>query len=411
MKKTNLYIILIFVGVALIALVITGSGRKKKLDERLSFRKNDKIPYGTWVAYHGLSGMFPSASVVTNRREPGLWEEISADSTNQFFLAITPRFMPEDYEMRQLIRFVENGNDVMISTREISDAAATLLECAVNDNDIPYYFESNNLVTQKDDSLSVSLGQPYFSQAKRFAYPGRKYDATFTRVNQLTVYKLGYNGEGELNFVQFQAGKGHFFLHLAPLAFSNYFLLHRQNLEYYEQVMSLIRPDIKKVVWDEYFMYKRNQEQERDKKSWLKVLSRYPGLKAALITAFLTLLIYLLLEMRRKQRIIPVVAKPKNDSLDFVKTIGRLYYDRSDHKNLCRKMGTYFLEYVRNRYKLPTGTLDETFIQQLQFKTGAAEKEIRGIVSFIKYVEDSPAVTAADVSAFHQQLESFYKNA
>ena len=74
-------------------------------------------------------------------------------------------------------------------------------------------------------------------------------------------------------------------------------------------------------------------------------------------------------------------------------------------------MGTYFLEYVRNRYKLPTGNLDETFIQQLQFKTGAAEKEIRGIVSFIKYVEDSPAVSAVDVSAFHQQLESFYKNA
>ncbi|MBK6825976.1 MAG: hypothetical protein IPG86_03425 [Chitinophagaceae bacterium] len=82
-------------------------------------------------------------------------------------------------------------------------------------------------------------------------------------------------------------------------------------MEYYEQVMSLIPPDVKKVVWDEYFMYKRNQEQERNKKSWLKVLSKYPGLKAALITAFLTLLLYLLLEMRRKQRIIPVVAKPK----------------------------------------------------------------------------------------------------
>lgn len=62
MKKTYLYIILIFVAVAVIALVITGSGRKKKLDERLSFRKNDKIPYGT-VAFRSLSGMFPSAAI------------------------------------------------------------------------------------------------------------------------------------------------------------------------------------------------------------------------------------------------------------------------------------------------------------------------------------------------------------
>lgn len=411
MKKTNLYIILIFVAVAVIALVITGSGRRKKLDERLSFRKNDKIPYGTWVAYRSLPEMFPSAAIVTNRREPGLWEEISADSTQQFFMAVTPRFMPEEYEMRQLIRFVENGNDVFISTREISYAAATLLNCAIEDQDIPNYFESNTLVTQIDDSLSLRLGKPYFSNTGRFAYPGRKYDATFSSVNENTVYKLGYDGEGQLNFVQFQAGKGHLYLHLAPLAFSNYFLLHRQNMEYYEQVMSLIPADVKKVVWDEYFIYKRNQEQEKSKKSWLRVLSKYPGLKAALITAFLTLLLYLLLEMRRKQRIIPVVTRPRNDSLDFVKTIGRLYYDRSDHQNLCRKMGTYFLEHVRNRYKLPTGNLDEAFIKQLQFKSGAAEKEIRGIVSFIKYIEDSPVVTAADVSSFHQQLESFYKNA
>ncbi|MBK6825975.1 MAG: DUF4350 domain-containing protein [Chitinophagaceae bacterium] len=171
MKKTNLYIILIFVAIALIALVITGSGRKKKLDERLSFRKNDKIPYGTWVAYRSLSGMFPSATIVTNRREPGLWEEISADSSNQLFMAIIPRFMPEEYEMQQLIRFVENGNDVFISTREISDAAATILKCTIQDEDIPYYFESNTMVTRKDDSLSVSLGQPYFSNSKDLPIP------------------------------------------------------------------------------------------------------------------------------------------------------------------------------------------------------------------------------------------------
>ena len=71
--------------------------------------------------------------------------------------------------------------------------------------------------------------------------------------------------------------------------------------------------------------------------------------------------------MRRKQRYIPVVAKPKNDSLDFVKTIGRLYYDKGDHKNLSRKMGAFFLEHVRSRYKLPTGTLNEEFINNSYF--------------------------------------------
>src|SRR6185503_10139397 len=96
--------------------------------------------------------------------------------------------------------------------------------------------------------------------------------------------------------------------------------------------------------------------------------------------------------MRRKQRIIPVMTRPRNDSMDFVKTIGRLYYDKGDHKNLSRKMAAYFLEYVRNRYKLTTVSLDEEFIKNLQFKTNCEEHEIRSIVSFIKYLDEAPVI-------------------
>ena len=143
-------------------------------------------------------------------------------------------------------------------------------------------------------------------------------------------------------------------------------------------------------MWDEYYLYKKSDDNEREeKKSWLSVLFRYPALKAALLTAIFTLLLFVLLEMRRKQRFIPVITKPRNDSLDFVKTIGRLYYDKGDHKNLCRKMAAYFLEHVRNKYKLPTGTLDDEFVKNLQFKSGVEEQEIRSIVSFIKYLDEA----------------------
>lgn len=412
MKKSSLYILLALVAVAVIALVITGSGRKKKLDERLTFRKQDKIPYGTWVTYQSLPEFFPGARLYSSKREPGLWDEISEDSTNQLYMVVTPRFMPEEYEMRKLIAFAENGNDVFISTREVSSDLESLLGCAVHDADLPFYFDAQNTqLARMDDSLSLTLRQPWFQTGKRFNYPGRKLDAVFTKLDATITDELGNDGEGNTNFVHLQAGKGHIYLHLAPLAFSNYFLLRGNNMEYFEQVMSVVQPGVRKIIWDEYFINKKNQENNRSKKSWLTVLSRYPGLKAALLTAIFTLLLYLLLEMRRKQRFIPVVTKPRNDSLDFVKTIGRLYYDRSDHQNLCRKMATYFLEHIRSRYKLPTGNLDETFIRNLQFKTGVEEQEIRGIVTFIRYIEDAPAVAAADVHAFHQQLESFYKKA
>ena len=411
MKRTNLYTILALVAVAVIALVVTGSGRKKKMDERVTFRKRDKIPYGTWVAFQSLPEFFPGATIQVNRWEPGLWEAISEDSTDQLFLCITPKFMAESYEVSKLLSFVENGNDVFISTREISGELEEVLRCQVTDKDLPVFYEGMELLTGQDDSLSVRLKQPFFSDEKFYRYGGRKFDATFTRLDRSLTDELGTDGDGNTNFIHLRAGKGNLYLHLAPLAFSNYFLLHRQNIGYFEKALSVIHPGVKKIVWDEYFISKENREKNRGKKSWITVLSRYPGLKAALVTAILTLLVYLLLEMRRKQRYIPVVAKPRNDSLDFVRTIGRLYYDRGDHKNLCRKMSAYFLEHIRSRYKLSTGNLDEAFINSLRFKTGVEEAEIRGIISFIKYAEDTPAVSAAQVAEFHKQLESFYKKA
>jgi len=208
------------------------------------------------------------------------------------------------------------------------------------------------------------------------------------------------------------------YLHLAPLAFSNFFLLHKDNIRYYEMTMSVLNPDVTKIVWDEYFMSKG--ERPRDdgkKKGWFSVLMNTKNevgdkpFRAAFWILIALLLLYVLMEMRRKQRIIPVVVKPRNDSLEVVKTIGRLYYDKGNHKNLCRKMPAFFQEHVRMKYKLPTGNMNEEFIHALQYKSGVPDYEIRGVVSFIKYLDDAATVSDTQLSEFYKELESFYKKA
>ena len=124
----------------------------------------------------------------------------------------------------------------------------------------------------------------------------------------------------------------------------------------------------------------------------------------------MTLFVFVLLEMRRKQRPIPVIEKTKNDSLDFVQTIGRLYYDKKDHKDLAKKMGVYFLDHVRNRYKLTADTLNEGFINSLHLKTGYDLNKIKNIVDFILHVEHESSIKEKELADFHNQLESFYQN-
>lgn len=406
MKPNKIYILILLAAVAAVLLVATGR-REKKMDERITLRRQDKIPYGTWVAYRSLPYLFPGASVYTSRHEPGYWDSVSLDDPDQAFIAITDAFNADDFELQKLIAFAENGNDVFISARDISSDAERMIRSAEIRDDNTHYTGDNGKT--RSDSLRLTLLVP---SPATYSYPGKNFSSFFSELNTATADILGRGEEGAPDFIHLRAGKGNFYIHLAPLAFSNYFLLHGNNISYYEKAFSVISPRVKRIIWDEYYLTKREDYTPRNQKtSWIKVLSRYPAFKAALLTAIFTLVMYVLLEMRRKQRPVPVVTKPRNDSLDFVKTIGRLYYEKADHRNLAQKMAAYFLEHVRSKYKLPTGTLDESFIKNLQFKTGVEEMEIRGIVSFIKYAHDAPALSPAELSGFHRQLESFYKKA
>ena len=72
-------------------------------------------------------------------------------------------------------------------------------------------------------------------------------------------------------------------------------------------------------------------------------------------------------------------------------------------------MSAYFLEHVRNKYKLSTNKLDEEFILLLQKKTDYKESEIRGIISFIKKMDEVPDISDEELADFHRRLEEFYK--
>lgn len=429
MKKYLPYLLGVLILSAVIVLFSTGKSKGKKqtkkkrqLNEKITLRKEDKIPYGTYVAYRSLAYLFPDASISASRDEPGFWDSLSNYDAGQAYIVVADNFNADEGEMRRLLSFAKKGNDVFISAQTISYNAAEVLGCRVVDISEPIFTEDEGIVVAKDDSLEVRLRRPFFESDTLYSYPGRNFSATFTRVDEAVTNQIGDRGKGmSSNFIHLRSGKGNIYVHLAPLAFSNYFLLHKNNIEYYEKLMSVIDPAVTKIVWDEYFMNKPSYSRRRDddddgkKKGWFTVLMNTENeegdkpFKPAFWILILLLLLYVLLEMRRKQRYIPVVTKPRNDSLEFVKTIGRLYYDKGDHKNLARKMAAYFQEHVRTKYKLATGTMDDTFIKALQYKSGAQEHEIRGIVSFIKYLDEAVLISDKQLTGFYNELEAFYK--
>lgn len=402
---------LIITGV--VTLGLTGRGEKKaNLDTRFTLRRQDKIPYGTWIAYRQLPQLFPQARILTERKKPGDWDSLDTDKPGQGLIIINDRFQAGETELEALKSFAERGNEIWISAREISAETEQFFDCEA----VSFEPLIQEALQGKADSLRLRLIDDTGHYSPSFTYPGRPFDAYFSRFDSNRTRVHGVQGRNLPVLLEYRTGQGKIFLHLAPAAYTNYFLLQDNNLAYYEQSLSLLSPTLEKLVWDEYFLNRRGKGGSSENKNWFTVLmnlqnaDREKPFRPAFWLLIALALLYVLLEMRRKQRPIPVHRPPSNESVDFVKTIGRLYYEKADHRNLCQKMAQYFLEHVRQRYKLPPGRPGDAFSESLHLKSGADRELVQRIVGFIGALETADAVNPDQLIRFHQDLELFYQH-
>ncbi|HLX67756.1 MAG TPA: hypothetical protein VKR41_12195, partial [Puia sp.] len=122
----------------------------------------------------------------------------------------------------------------------------------------------------------------------------------------------------------------------------------------------------------------------------------------------LLLLIYLF-ESKRRQRLIPVIQPLQNTSLDFVRTIGRLYFQRRDNHNLASKMVMHFQDLVRTRYNLTSSALDDELAARLAHRTGYQQEALTRLVGYMRALPSKAYVPDEELMDFHRQLEAFYK--
>ena len=130
-------------------------------------------------------------------------------------------------------------------------------------------------------------------------------------------------------------------------------------------------------------------------------------LRWAYYITLVALLVFMVFEMKRKQRIIPIIKPLANTTLDFVHTIGNLYYQRAEHKNIAEKRIHYFADQLRSRYWLTHIVFDENFVHTLTQKSGKPEEEVRALVNIIAYIQKNNTILADILIEFDERLEKF----
>ena len=372
----------------------------KKLNRYISLRSKDKIPYGTLYAFENLPALFPKASIVENNQSPKTFYYDTADPSEghirlKTYIIIGQRIFPEKEELESMIRFAASGDQLFMSSLNFGENLLKSLHLKVKQGFSRGY----------DDSLQLSLHVPDRPDPVGFVYPGYSLDTYFESYDTAHTRVLGWNQQGKPDFIRiaFIHG-GAIFVHLAPMAFTNFFLLHKQNKSYYDIAFSYLPRETKELFWDNYF---RNKQTENFSAFHFMLSNR--SLRWAFWLIIGMFLLLYTVESKRKQRALNSRPALGNPSVDFVKTIGRLYLQQKNNQNLAIKMITAFLEHVRLNYHIQTSELNDDFSRKLVMRTGMDPGTVNKLVGSIHYARMKSALTDQELMDLQQQMEVFNK--
>jgi len=366
------------------------------MNRRVRLWRLDGIPYGTKYAYDNLPFIFPEADIRTNPGYPRAFQLNSGDDTLRALIILSPSFAPDSEEMNSIIRFASFGNQVFISALDFNDTVMDMLHLKWAKNSFP------------EDSAEISLMNPMTNRFENFSYPGYSLNSYFKSVDTAAAAVLGKDRDGNPDFIRipFPQG-GAIFIHLNPFAFTNFFLLHKKNMKYYDESFSYLPSGTRVVEWSDFFRYTTSEAHF----SALRFILGNRSLRWAFWLTLLLFALLFLMEAKRKQRPITEIAPLKNASVDFVKTVGRLYFQQKNNQNLAAKMVAAFLENIRSAYNLSTSVLNDEFVHKLAFRTGKPLNEVKQIINLIHEVRLKQDLPDRELMDLHFQISQFNKSA
>jgi|GEM_PF-1437836 len=353
-----------------------------------TYSGRDKIPFGTWVLQNSFEDLFPGSIVKVNTES--FYERWNNDSTNCNLFIITTNFNPDSLDLDVLFQKAKNGSQILIAGSRWSKELTNSLQ-----------IEFKNSHTNILDSATTLQNRDGTDWGKEYHFTKLIQTGWFELPDSTDAIPLG-KGNNRINYVQVPYGKGSFFLHAQPQVFTNYHLLYNDH-HYLEEALAWLPKNNNQIEWDEYYKPFR-----RESHSPVKVILSLKALRAAYWTLLIGLLLYILTNIGRRQRPIPVLPPKANLSLDFVQTIGFLYFNQKNHKDLAKKIFIVFSEHIRSKYFIRIESTP-AFYQKLALKSAVSEQLITRIFTRHEALSAKERVYEDELVQFNGLIELFYK--
>lgn len=371
----------------LAGIILLEAGAPRPVDWSTSYSRFHKKPYGDLLVHDRLRDLFPVVRSTNASFAATAYDLDEEEAGAQAHLLISDRLLLEDYDIDWMLHRVEMGDHVLLAAEHMPPALQDTLGFALE------------MDQGARDTMDLRfVGDPRMAPGA-FRYTRGFLPSYFTRYDTAHSTVLAVDGRSRPVLVRTRFGRGAFVLCSTPKALTNFGLLKERNATFLAGVLSALPP--LPVLWNEHY-----KPPVAASSSPLRyVLSQRP-LRWALWLALVLTVLYILVHARRQQRAIPIMPPPRNATRELVHTLGRLYHQKGDHRDLARKMIAYFREEVRAATYLRTFTDDAATYRHIAGKMGREPDEVREHFARLAEMEQRRHITANDLLTLSNELHN-----
>jgi hypothetical protein len=386
---------IVYISLLGLLLVVLFLSKAKEHDWSLNLSHLSKEPYGTYALNELIPDHLKNGQLVNSYKT--VYELKDSIQPDENILIISSRFDPDAEDTKVLLNLVEKGTHAFISSSYFSGKFADTLGLATGDS----FFQGDNTFA-KSDSASLHFVTPALDSTRTFNYRRSNIHNYFRKIDSVKASVLAKNDFYQPVTVRIKKGKGTLILNCTPIIYTNIYLLANSNQDFVATTLSYLPEG--KTYWTEFYHVGRMEAATP-----LRFILNNEPLRWAYYITISLLLVFMIFEAKRKQRIIPVIKPLVNTTLEFTSTIANLYYQRNDHKNIADKKIQFFFDYIHTHYFMSTTNREELFISTLTRKSGAREQTVKSLTNIINKIISKNKIDKEELVTLNQLLDDFYK--
>lgn len=386
--------------------------RKRVLSWYPTFNEKHNNPYDSKALFTLLPDLFPKKSVYIrtdifpNDSLFATKAEAQASKYNLFYAHLDAN---ADREFANaLSKFVYSGGEAFLAAENFS----FFLEESFNIN---LRTETYN----KPDGVQVRFLHPNLSK-NIYNFPNLVDYKFFNLPNEYTQEEkfsiLATDQNQNPIFIKIPFGKGNLYVCSLPLVFTNFGTLNDTQRDFIAKALSHL--PIRNVLWEyEIRWYRESSPPPTIPRGIAEIsfLRKNPPLWWAFWLAIAGMGLFIVFKIKREQRPIPIIEKNSNTSVEFAKTIGKLYLYYNDHKNIAEKKISYFLEFLRSNFQINISEkIDENNLPKLALKIGISQEQLKATFEIIQETKNKNYLSEKDLHhlarAIYQTKKSLQTN-